>query len=152
MRANALMKVNVAALLRARGQTQKDLAQWCRRSETWISKIMKQDHREFPMKYFDRIADFFGVATYQLLQPGLTQQTERRKNQRRVHPDRRVSAVQKGLRESVSELAAGLTAEDVALLLRARSLSAEDRQLLEASSRALPKRGSKGSTVGAWKG
>ena len=98
MRANALMKGNVDALLRARGQTRKDLAQWCRRGESWISKIMKEERREFPMKYFDRIADFFGIATYQLLQPGITALHERRKRPRRLVPDRRVSHVQAVIR------------------------------------------------------
>ena len=92
MQANALMKYNVSALLRARGLTQKDLAQWCRRSQGWISKILKEDRREFPMKYWDRIGDFFGIAAYQLLQPGIAGMAERRKGgDRRAGRDRRIA-------------------------------------------------------------
>lgn len=140
MRANLLMKQNVNALLRARGLTRKDLAQWCRCSESWISKIMQEDRREFPMKYFDRIADFFGIATYQLLQPGLTPLTERRKGQRRTKSDRRIGAVEHHVRESVSALVSTLTPDDVADLLRIRTLGADDRELLRDSMRQLPRR------------
>lgn len=93
LKANALMKANISALLSARGQSKRDLAKWCRRTDAWIGKIMSEDTREFPMKYFDRIADFFGIATYQLLQPGISPLTERRsKRDRRSGHDRRVSA------------------------------------------------------------
>ncbi len=85
------MKRNIETLLKARGHHRKDLAQWCRRSESWISKIMGEDNREVPMKYFDRIADFFGIAVYQLFQPGINALTERRKvPERRKGIDRRI--------------------------------------------------------------
>lgn len=55
MHANRQMKLNVAALLRGRHLTQKDLADWCRNSESWISKIMKlESSREFPLKYWQQ--------------------------------------------------------------------------------------------------
>lgn len=98
MRANVLMKHNIDVLLRARGQTRHDLARWCRRTDAWISKIMSEETREFPMKYFDRIADFFGIATYQLLQPGISALTERRKATRRLLPDRRAGRLAEALR------------------------------------------------------
>src|SRR3990167_10655822 len=101
MRANALIKANIDALLRARGLTRKDLAQWCRRSESWISKIMSEDRREFPMKYWDRIGDFLGIAAYQLLQPGLGGVGERRKGERRAGNDRRISALNQRVRVSL---------------------------------------------------
>lgn len=85
------MKANIDALLKGRRLTRKDLADWCRKSESWISKIMKEDHREFPLKYWDRMADFFGISAYQLLQPGISAYTERRAKQRRSGQDRRVS-------------------------------------------------------------
>ena len=45
-----------------------------------------------PLKYLDRIADFFGIATYQLLQPGISPLTERRSGlDRRLGRDRRIS-------------------------------------------------------------
>jgi transcriptional regulator with XRE-family HTH domain len=99
MKANLLLKQNIKALLRGRGQTQRDLAQWCRRSETWISHIFTSDTRGVPLKYLDRIADFFGIATYQLLQPGITPLTERRAHTRRTGADRRVADVTHLLRD-----------------------------------------------------
>jgi len=92
MKANALLKHNILTLLRARGHEQKDLAQWCRKSESWLSQILSQERREFQTKDFDRIADFFGIATYQLFQPGITRFTERRSGlERRATRDRRIS-------------------------------------------------------------
>lgn len=121
LKANLLMKRNVDALLRARGQTRRDLARWCHRGDAWIAKIMAEDHREFPMKYFDRIADFFGIATYQLLQPGITPLTERRKStDRRTGQDRRVSRAMLG--------ASGAT--DAELLSKIRPLLQEEREKL----------------------
>lgn len=94
LKANLLLKHNITALLRARGQDNKDLAMWCRRSESWMSQIFTKEERGIPLKYLDRIADFFGIATYQLLQPGISPLTERRsKRDRRSGHDRRVSAV-----------------------------------------------------------
>jgi hypothetical protein len=104
MRANQLLKNNVIALLKARGNTRKDLAQWCYRGESWISKILKEPRREFPNKYLDRIADFFGLATYQLFQPGLTHDTERRRSERRVGKDRRMSHAQRTMVTTAAEI------------------------------------------------
>src|SRR3990167_1597702 len=96
MRANALLKENVATLLRVRGQSRKSLAHWCYRSESWISKVFAEDRREFSLKDLDRIADFFGFATYQLFQPGISLQTERRHGiERRKGHDRRQSHQQR---------------------------------------------------------
>jgi hypothetical protein len=105
MRANELLKYNVAALLIVRHQSRKDLAQWCRRSESWISKIFKEPRREFPNKYLDRIADFFGLATYQLFQPGISTSSERRRNgDRRKGRDRRISHAHRVMLETAVEL------------------------------------------------
>jgi hypothetical protein len=96
MQANLLLKTNIDALLRARGQTRKDLAMWCRRSESWISKAFRDPNRSIPLRYFDRIADFFGLATYQLFQPGITPYTERRSGkERRSGMERRLSHVER---------------------------------------------------------
>jgi len=131
MQANRLMKQNVDALLRARGQTRKDLAVWCRKTESWISKIMKEERREFPMKYFDRIADFFGLATYQLLQPGLSPLTERRsKVSRRVVRDRRVSNL-KVSADASPQLVVSLEPEEVASIQLRRLLAEPDRQKVD---------------------
>jgi transcriptional regulator with XRE-family HTH domain len=94
LKAHYLLKKNVDALLKARQQTRKELAFFCRRSEAWISKIFGSPNRNIPLKYLDRIADFFGLATYQLFQPGISPLTERRKGKdRRTGRDRRVSRV-----------------------------------------------------------
>lgn len=94
MQANRQIKQNVAALLKGRRVAQRDLAQWCRRSESWMSKSLDLNSpRVIPLKYWDKIADFFGIATYQLLQPGISAVTERRKSQRRSGEDRRVARV-----------------------------------------------------------
>lgn len=72
MKAHYLLKHNIDALLTARGQKRKELASWCRRSESWLSQIFTSEERNMPLKYLDRIASFFGIATYQLFQPGIT--------------------------------------------------------------------------------
>lgn len=90
MRASNLLKENIDALLKAHHQHRKDLAQWCYRGESWISKIFKHANREIPLKYLDRIADFWGLKPYQLFQPGIARSTERRQLQRRSAVERRV--------------------------------------------------------------
>lgn len=133
MHANRQMKQNVSALLKGRRLTQKDLADWCRRSETWISKILKLDSsREFPLKYWDRIADFFGISTYQLLQPGISAVTERRRHQRRGGADRRVGKAGSAVTES------GFT--DRALIREVLSLPYDERPFLFESIAALKRR------------
>lgn len=92
LNADQLLKHNINALLQARGQTKPELARWCRRSRSWLDKIFSEDRREIPLKYLDRIADFFGIATYQLFQPGISPLMERRSgNDRRKLRDRRIS-------------------------------------------------------------
>lgn len=92
LRANLLLKQNIDGLLQDRGYTRKDLAQWCHRTEGWISKIFRRPEREFPTKYLDRMADFFGLQAWQLFQPGITRASERRKRiDRRQRAERRVA-------------------------------------------------------------
>lgn len=106
MRASGLLKHNIDALLTGRRQNRKDLADWCRRSESWISKIFSSPKREIPLKYLDRIADFFGLATYQLFQPGISELTERRvHSDRRTGRDRRQSHAQRVMFDVGQELA-----------------------------------------------
>ena len=117
-KAHHLLKQNIDALLKARGQKRKELAAWCRRSESWLSQIFIDDERNVPLKYLDRIASFFGLATYQLFQPGISPLTERRvTSDRRVVRDRRVS-------HAVLSEKPG----DVDLIHLIRSLSHEGRQ------------------------
>jgi hypothetical protein len=138
MRADVLLKTNIDALLRARHQTRHDLAMWCRRSDAWLSKILGKDNRNVPLEYLDRIADFFGIATYQLFQPGITPLLERRKLvDRRAGGDRRLSAVNHQLRESVSALIASMTHDDVADLLRLRALTGKSRATLRDEAQRL---------------
>lgn len=134
MHANRQMKQNVIALLKGRRLTQKDLADWCRRSETWASKILDLDStREFPLKYWDRIADFFGISTYQLLQPGVSALTERRKGDRRSGRDRRVSR-----RHLAHESQSGFT--DQSLVREVLSVPYDERPFLFASIAELKRR------------
>ena len=99
MKALPLLKHNIDTLLKARSQTRRDLAMWVRQSmdkkkiDPWISHIFTNPDAEFQMKYLDRIADFFGLAVYQLFQPGIADRSERRSgSDRRKRLDRRVSA------------------------------------------------------------
>lgn len=94
MNANRLLKENVQALLRRDHLEHKDLAQWCHRKPSWISKVFAEDRRTFPNKYFDRIADLFGLETYQLFQPGIAG-VDRRGLERRTRSERRQSFAQK---------------------------------------------------------
>jgi hypothetical protein len=98
MKASAQLKSNIDELLRKRGQTRKDLALWCHKSESWISQIFREPRgadglvrpeRGLPLKYLDRIADFFGLHAYQLFQPGISPLTERRAGERRLGRERR---------------------------------------------------------------
>jgi transcriptional regulator with XRE-family HTH domain len=88
MTARRLFAENLAALLKARGMKQKDLAQWCHHSEVWISSILA-GKRDVQLKDLDRIADFFGYSPYQLFQPGIARSSERRVGERRTGRDRR---------------------------------------------------------------
>lgn len=97
MKAGLLIKANIDTLLRARNQSRKDLAQYCYKSESWISKIFKEPRRAFSLRDVDRIADFFGIATYQLFQPGISSLTERRLSERRVSSDRRIGHAQRAM-------------------------------------------------------
>ena len=126
MKANDLIKANITELLAARRHSQKDLAVWCRRKGPWLSKILTNDAREMPTKYYDRIADFFGLATYQLFQPGISPLTERRKGQdRRGGQDRRISARRADL-PAVRQLS--VTPEDEAMLVELHALDYETYQ------------------------
>src|SRR5678815_3260541 len=128
LKAHLLLKNNIDALLYQKHLKRRDLAQWCRRSESWLSQIFTNDERNIPLKYLDRIADFFGMATYQLFQPGISDRSERRSGlDRRKGKDRRISALNHQVRESVSSLVANLTPADVADLLRLKALDAKSR-------------------------
>ena len=131
MKALPLLKQNIEALLRARHQDQKDLAQWCRRTEAWLSAALSKEERGIPVKYLDRIADFFGLATYQLFQPGITPLTERRSRvDRRRVKDRRISNLRLAT-DAPPHLIVSLEPDEVARLQRLRLLNAVDRQKID---------------------
>ncbi len=90
MKASRILAENVSALLKLRGLSQHDLAQWCRHSDVWLSNFLA-GKRQIQLKDLDRMADMLGVVTYQLFQPGIAPSTERRKTQRRSGTDRRIS-------------------------------------------------------------
>jgi transcriptional regulator with XRE-family HTH domain len=90
LRAVNLLRENIRSLLRARGTNQKELSFFLRRHPTTINKFLKGT-REVQLADLDRMADFFGLATYQLFQPGISPLTERRSGkERRKLPDRRI--------------------------------------------------------------
>lgn len=98
LKAHFLLKKNIDTLLHKRGHSRRELAAYCRRSESWLSQIFTNEDRNVPLKYLDRIADFFGLATFQLFQPGISPLTERRTGQeRRSGQDRRISAARRDL-------------------------------------------------------
>lgn len=104
MRADRLFAENILGLLHLHGMKQKDLASWCRHSEVWLTNILKSK-REVQIRDLDRIADFFGLATYQLFQPGVSERTERRTGMdRRHHKERRISHETKLARDLESRL------------------------------------------------
>ena len=91
LRALYLLRNNIAGLLTIRRETQVTLARAVGKKKSWINKILN-GQRGMQMEDLDGIASFFGVAPYQLFQPGTAQITERRSGQeRRSGHDRRVS-------------------------------------------------------------
>jgi len=98
-RLNQLVKENIDACLQRRRQTRKDLAFACGNTESWISKIFRNPTKELPVRYWDRIADFLGLDTYQLLLPGISHLTERRSgSERRAGQDRRIGQAARHMR------------------------------------------------------
>lgn len=102
MKASYLLRQNIKTILKARGQTAHELAVWCHKDDSWLSKILsdkatteKDDKAKgLPLRHIDRIASFFGVQVYQLFQPGISHLAERRQGRdRRAGGDRRLSAV-----------------------------------------------------------
>lgn len=85
------LKDHVDTVLHDRHMSRKDLAQACGKSESWISKIFKEDERTFSMHDLDAIADALGLEVHQLFQPGISRLSERRSGaERRTNTDRRI--------------------------------------------------------------
>jgi hypothetical protein len=92
----ALLKHNIETLLKARGQTRASLARACGCSRSWLDKAFSSPEREIPSKYYDVIANYFGISVYQLFSLGIDPLTERRSHTRRRGHERRISAASAG--------------------------------------------------------
>jgi transcriptional regulator with XRE-family HTH domain len=94
-----ILRNNIAGALTARRESQSALARWLRKDKSWINKFLNGT-REIQLRDLDRIAQFFGLATYQLFQPGIAPITERRSGRdRRTGHDRRVSRLTQSLHD-----------------------------------------------------
>lgn len=78
-----VLRRNVAMLLDVRKESQTAMAFALNKPKSWINKFLNE-RRAIQLRDLNRIADYFGLEAYELLQPGLTSATERR-----VNPDRR---------------------------------------------------------------
>lgn len=103
VKASQLLAENVSALLKLKGLSQHDLAAWCRKSDPWVSQFLK-GIRNWVIADLDRVADLLGVAVYQLLQPGISRTAERRHGERRRGRERRISAAQRIMIETATEI------------------------------------------------
>jgi len=104
MKAARRLAENVSALLVAQRHKQTDLAQWCRRSDVWVSQFLRGE-RNWQLDDLDRVADFFHIATYQLFQPGIASTTERRAGiDRRSGKERRIGQTQRMMLQTAAEI------------------------------------------------
>lgn len=103
MRTPLLLRQHIDDLLRSRKEDQKDLALYCKKDKSWINKILN-GHRNVQMEDLDAIAEFFGIATYQLLQPGVAPVSERRHGERRSGHDRRIGHQQREMRHVAANI------------------------------------------------
>lgn len=104
LRALVLLRRNISSLLDARKESQTALARWLQKDKSWINKFLNET-REIQLKDLDRIADFFGIATYQLFQPGISPLLERRHGERRAGRERRISHAQREMLELTQKIA-----------------------------------------------
>lgn len=125
------LRQNIAALLRERKEDQKTLAFTMGRHPTTINKFLKGS-RELQLADLDKIAQFFGLATYQLFQPGISSVTERRQGRdRRSGRDRRVGHIGRQLHALSLQHAHGFGRSDVVELSeRITNLSPEIRAIV----------------------
>lgn len=99
MRANPLLKANIDGLLRVQHRRKKDLAAFCWKSESWLTKILTESRRDVSIVDLDRIAEFFGRHVYELFQPGIVGVAERRSGleRRTAKADRRKTSPVRGM-------------------------------------------------------
>lgn len=104
MKATRRLAENVVELLERHHLTQHDLAQWCRKSDPWVSQFLRGE-RNWQLDDLDRVADCFGLQTYQLFIPGVSARTERRAGvDRRSVKDRRVGQAQRFMMNTAKEI------------------------------------------------
>lgn len=104
IKATRLLAENIVALLDRENFKQHDLAQWCRKSDPWVSQFLRGE-RNWQLDDLDRVADMFGLQTYQLFLPGVAQRTERRSGiERRSVKTRRVGQAQQFIMNTAKEI------------------------------------------------
>jgi transcriptional regulator with XRE-family HTH domain len=85
-----LIRENIRTLLARRGESQTALARYCGHDKSWINKFLNEG-RGVQLDDLDKIAAYFGIEPYQLMQPGIARLTERRSGaERRTNTDRRI--------------------------------------------------------------
>ena len=103
------VRQNIAALLAARKERASGLAFALRKHRSWMTRFLNGQRNELQIRDIDRIADFFGIATYQLFQPGISAVTERRRSgERRTGRDRRIGHAPRVALASATEHARAL--------------------------------------------
>lgn len=92
VKAPRLLAENVLTLLKRHGYSQHDLADHCRHSDVWASQFLNQQKRMWQLEDLDKVADLFGLQTYQLFIPGVSALTDRRSGlDRRSSRERRLT-------------------------------------------------------------
>lgn len=133
MKTTLLLAKNVQALLHGRREPPIALAKWCGHSGAWLSAILA-GKRQFRMPDLDRMADFFGVSSYQLLQPGISALTERRHVKDRRLRDRRIGHPQRAMLHLTAQVAEPHPKIDESKL----TLTAAERMLIQALREETP--------------
>lgn len=92
LKALHILRQNVRGLLLKRKESEALLASCLGfKHRSSLNKFLNSERAGFQMWRLDRLASFFGLAVYQLFQPGITPLTERRSGkERRSGHDRRV--------------------------------------------------------------
>jgi transcriptional regulator with XRE-family HTH domain len=99
------LRQNIETLLRVRKEDQKTLALAIGVHPTTINKFLKRT-RELQLADLDKVADFFGIATYQLFQPGISSLSERRQFERRGGRERRIGHAHRGMHVAAQDIQA----------------------------------------------
>lgn len=91
LRSLHILRSNIQALLLKRKESEAKLAAHLRfKHRSSLNKFLNNDRAGFQMWRLDLLADFFGLPTYQLFQPGISPLLERRVvRDRRMGQDRR---------------------------------------------------------------